>query len=135
MLLNMRKELDDLLCERYPVLFSDRHTSPYETGMCWGFTCGDGWFDHIDRLCSAISLRVEDGISPPVVAQEVKEKFGRLCFRFRGGDDEIRRLVRLWEDLSETTCETCGRSGASYLGVRQGVLCPECLATASTPII
>lgn len=131
----MRKELDDLLCERYPDLFGDRHATPYESSMCWGFECDDGWFTLINDLCAAISSHVRAGTSTPVVARQVKEKLGRLRFRFRGGDDEIRRLVRLAEDLSETTCETCGRSGATYHGVRQGVLCPECLATVSTPIL
>lgn len=131
----MRQALDDLLCQRYPDIFIDRHADNTMTGMCWGFCCSDGWFELIDTLCAAISSQVRAGTSPSVVARQVKEKFGRLCFRFRGGDDEIRRQVRLAEDLSETTCEICGRSGATYLGVRQGVLCPECLATASTPII
>lgn len=130
----MRKELDDLLCERYPDIFIDRFADKTVTGMCWGFCCGDGWFELIDSLCAAISSHVKAGTSSPVVARQVKEKFGRLHFYFRGGDDEIRRLARLTEDLSETTCETCGRSGAAYLGVRQGVLCPACFATASTPI-
>ena len=131
----MRKELDDLLCERYPDIFIDRYADKTVTGMCWGFCCGNGWFELIDSLCAEISSHVRAGTSPPVVARQVKEKFGRLRFRFRGGDDEIRRLVGLAEDLSETICETCGRAGANYLGVPQGVLCPECLATASTTII
>jgi len=130
----MRQALDDLLCQRSPGIFIDRHADSTVTGMCWGFCCDDGWFQLIDSLCAAISVCERVGTSPPVVARQVKEKFGRLRFCFRGGDDEIRRLVCLAEDLSETTCETCGRSGATYFGVGQGVLCPECLAKASTPI-
>jgi hypothetical protein len=103
--------------------------------MCWGFENDDGWFSLIDDLGAAISSHVIAGTPTPVVARQVKEKLGRLRFRFRGGDDEFRRLVRLAENLSETTCETCGRAGATYLGVHQGVLCPERLATASTPIL
>jgi len=98
----MRIELDDLLCERYPDLFFDRHASPFESGMHFGFTCGDGWFELIDSLCATISANVKAGTSPPVVVRQVKEKLGRLRFRFRGGNDEIRRLVQCAEDQSET---------------------------------
>lgn len=130
----MRKELDDLLCERYPDIFIDRYADKTVTGMCWGFCCADGWFELIDSLCAAISSHVRAGASLSVVARQVEEKFGRLRFHIRGADDEIRRLVWLTEDLSEMTCETCGRSGATYIGVSQGALCPECFATVNTTI-
>ena len=127
----MRKELEDLLYERYPDLFIERHKSKYETSMCWGFCCGDGWVDLIDGLCAAISGNVRAGKSPPVVVTQVKEKLGRLRFRFKGGDDEIRRLVCLAEDQSERTCEICGRSGAACISSNR-VLCPVCEAREST---
>jgi hypothetical protein len=50
----MRKELDDLLCQRYPLIFRDRNGDMRNTAMCWGFECGDGWFHLIDKLCKAI---------------------------------------------------------------------------------
>lgn len=131
----MRQELDDLLCNRYPDLFCERHASSFESGMHYGFTCGDGWFELIDSLCAAISANVKEGTSPPVVAAQVKEKLGRLRFHFRGGNDEVLRLVRLAENLSETTCEACGRSGASHISPKQGVLCPECIARESPPVL
>jgi hypothetical protein len=31
----MRKEFDDLLCERYPDIFIDRYADKSVTGMCW----------------------------------------------------------------------------------------------------
>lgn len=78
--------------------------------MCWGFCCDDGWFDLIDTLCAVITAQVTAGISPPVVATQVKEKTGRLRFGFRGGIEETRSLVRDAEDKSELICQTCGRS-------------------------
>ena len=41
----MRKELDEKLCEKYPLIFKNRHADMTETAMCWGFECGDGWFN------------------------------------------------------------------------------------------
>ena len=33
----MRQELDQLLCERYPKIFANRHADMKTTAMCWGF--------------------------------------------------------------------------------------------------
>lgn len=111
----MRQDLDDLLCQRYPDIFADRHADPATSGMCWGFCCDDGWFDLIDGLCAAITAQVASGISPPVVARQVKEKIGRLRFHFRGGNEETRYLVQNAGDRSEGICETCGRAITRHL--------------------
>lgn len=116
----MRQELDELLCRRYPEIFRDRHKDMYETCMCWGFCCGDGWFDIIDSLCAVISTQVNAGKMPPVVASQVKEKLGSLRFHVRGGNDETRRLVELARRKSEGTCEECGKRGDLRSGSRQG---------------
>lgn len=47
----MREELDKRLVEKYPLLFRDRYAPMNETAMCWGFSCGDGWYSLIDTLC------------------------------------------------------------------------------------
>ena len=109
----MDQALDDLLCQRYPDIFRDRHGSIYETGMFWGFCCGDGWYDIINHLCAEISNQVDSGAMPPVVASQVKEKFGSLRFHFHGGNDETRRLVDLARLESERICEQCGRAKPS----------------------
>lgn len=54
----MRKELDELLCKKYPKIFRDRHAPMNETCMCWGFDCGDGWFNIIDQLCANIQWHI-----------------------------------------------------------------------------
>ncbi len=51
----MRQELNAHLCQRYPDVFRDRHGEKTKTRMCWGFGCGDGWFDIIDGLCAETS--------------------------------------------------------------------------------
>lgn len=47
----MSPELDKKLCEKYPLIFKQRHLSMRVTAMCWGFSCGDGWYTLIDTLC------------------------------------------------------------------------------------
>jgi len=55
----MKKELDDLLCEKYPLIFADRHGDMRQTCMVWGFEHGDGWFNLIDTLCCVIQNHID----------------------------------------------------------------------------
>lgn len=123
----MRKELDDLLCQRYPEIFRDRHGDKRETCMCWGFP-GDGWFDLINTLCYQIAEAVKAGDMPPVFASQVKEKFGTLRFYYYGGNDETERLTDLAETKSETTCEVCGQPGTLLRDGCWRVRCDSCEA-------
>jgi hypothetical protein len=50
----MTPELDDKLCRRFPVLYQDRRSPMSQTCMCWGFECGDGWFEILWQLSLAI---------------------------------------------------------------------------------
>lgn len=50
----MTPEHDQQLCKRFPVLYQDRHSPMSQTCMCWGFDCGDGWFDILYQLSLAI---------------------------------------------------------------------------------
>ena len=128
----MREELDKQLCEKYPKIFADRYKPMTETAMCWGFSCGEGWYNIIDQLCANIqhhidwhneqherllkdnphNLKIPEQVAQ-VVADQVKEKFGTLRFYYSGGDSYIRGLVSMAESMSSVTCETCGAPGTT----------------------
>jgi hypothetical protein len=96
----MNQELDTLLAQRYPEIFRDRRGDPAETGMCWGFQCGDGCFDIINCLCAEITRQVKVGTMPLVVATPVKEKSGFLRFYIRDHfnrnvNPQVHRLIKL----------------------------------------
>ena len=55
----MKQELDKLLCERYPKMMVNRDKSMQETCMCWGFDCGDGWFNILDQLMGNIQHHID----------------------------------------------------------------------------
>jgi hypothetical protein len=101
----MRKELDDLLCNKYPKMFVNRNAPMTETCMCWGFECGDGWFDLIDELCGTIQSYI-DGNSRPdneiqqVTVDQVKSKFGTLRFYATGGDRLTDGMIWFAENMS-----------------------------------
>lgn len=55
----MKQELDKLLCERYPKMMVNREKSMRETCMCWGFECGEGWFNILDQLMGNIQHHID----------------------------------------------------------------------------
>lgn len=101
----MKKHLDNVLYASYPDLFRDRHGDMRTTAMCWGFSCGDGWYTLIDALCADIRRHAsEAGVAVPVV-QQVKEKYGSLRYYVAGGDDWIHDLVWFADYLSGYICD------------------------------
>lgn len=67
----MSPELDKQLCEKYPLIFAHRHADMTQTAMCWGFDCGDGWYNIIDIMCYTIQSHIEHSIK----AREFDIKF------------------------------------------------------------
>ena len=55
----MKQELDTLLCEKYPKMMVNRNKDMKETCMCWGFECGDGWFNILNQLMSQIQHHID----------------------------------------------------------------------------
>ena len=55
----MKQELDKLLCEKYPKMMVNRNKPMQETCMCWGFDCGDGWFNILNQLMGNIQHHID----------------------------------------------------------------------------
>lgn len=111
----MKKELDEDLVKRYPLLYADRHKSVMETAMCWGFP-GDGWYHLLNDLSAELEHLIREWVSEHGTenhprASQVKEKFGTLRFYMTGETDEMEDLIDEAEKLSAETCEDCGRTG------------------------
>lgn len=128
----MRKELDDLLCEKYPRFYQDRAKTQYQSCMGRGFSCGDGWFDLIDKLTTDVEALIShlSEEERPTAAQ-VKEKFGMLRFYLNGGEETpvpeaVRELVQIAENESGTICEFCGVPGTFRTGGWVKTLCDPC---------
>ena len=95
-------------------MFVNRHKHMTETAMCWGFDCGDGWFDLIDRLCGTIQGYIDQNPHlelKQVTVDQVKEKFGTLRFYTTGGDRLTDGMIWFAEAMSGKICETCGKPG------------------------
>jgi len=126
----MKQELDELLCKKYPKMMVNRDKPMQETCMCWGFACGDGWFNILDQLMGNIQHYLDwknkkEEAVPQVTLDQVKEKFGTLRFYYTGGDDVIDGMVRMAESMSGVTCEECGSPGKRRGGGWVTTLCTE----------
>ena len=115
----MREELDKLLCEKYPKMMVNRNKNMQETCMCWGFDCGDGWFNILDQLMGNIQHHIDwknrkEEVVAQVTLDQVKEKFGTLRFYYSGGDDAIDGMVRMAESMSGVTCEECSAPAQTH---------------------
>ena len=73
----MKKELQDKLFDKYSSMFGDRTKPMSETCMCWGISCGDGWYALLDHMCMNLK-RIQEEYDITVVFDQVKEKFGTL---------------------------------------------------------
>jgi len=108
----MKKELDEKLVKKYPKIFADRFEDKTKTAMCWGFSCGDGWYWLIDQLCSNLQWNTDrnnrEGKYPQVIASQVKEKFGGLCFYVQSATPEQYAVINFAESMSYHICESCG---------------------------
>jgi hypothetical protein len=127
----MRQELDKLLCEKYPKMMVNRHASVQETAMCWGFSCGDGWYNILNALMGNIQGHIDwknkkEEVVPQVTLDQIKEKFGTLRFYYSGGDDVIDGMVRMAESMTEVTCEECGNVGERRGGGWVHTYCTPC---------
>ena len=50
----MKAALQNKLFEKYPEIFAQKDLDKTQTLMCWGISCGDGWYNIIDTLCHSI---------------------------------------------------------------------------------
>lgn len=82
----MRKELDEALVAKYPHIFKNRFGDPRETLMCFGFECGDGWYNIIDVLCGLLTYEYRQKKDSYDFAKECLEKRGG---KFPWGGDKV----------------------------------------------
>ena len=132
----MTPELDKKLCDKYPDIFKLRNAgSPMQFPMARGITCGDGWYELLDKLCHQLTV-IKEASSLQVVALQVKEKFGGLRFYTSVEPLDETEQKDVWMSVidavkrqamskSENTCESCGEFGCSFF-LKDGWLVTRC---------
>lgn len=137
----MNKENTEKLYKKYTGLYMQKDLNMQQTAMCWGFSCGDGWYNIVDSLSRGISNHVdclncegfhdykekpEDHVRVEIQAVQVKEKYGTLRFYVNQSDDYVDGLIEMAELMSAVTCEACGSPGEINSGGWRMVRCDNC---------
>lgn len=108
----MIPELENKLENDFPELFKGRSKPLTESLMRFGCDHDDGWFNIIYSMCGAIDSHIKRLKSPlEYEFTQIKEKFGSLRVYANGGDEYIRGVIRMAENMSSVTCEVTGRPG------------------------
>jgi hypothetical protein len=81
----MKRELDEYLCKVYPKMIVNRNKPMTETCMCWGFECGDGWFQILNQLMG----NIQSHIDWKERQREVAIKFNRMAEQLKAGDSSL----------------------------------------------
>ena len=81
----MKKELDEYLCKVYPKMMVNRNKPMQETCMCWGFECGDGWFQILNQLMG----NIQHHLDWKERQREVSIKFNRIAEQLKAGDSTL----------------------------------------------
>jgi len=104
----MEKKLQNKLYKSYPKIFRQKDLPMSQTAMCWGISCGPGWFWLINQLCSALQFDIDKNNEPQIEAVQVKEKYGGLRFYTNGATDRQDGMIDLACEMSNSICEECG---------------------------
>lgn len=83
----MKENLDirQEIINNHRILYKMHNAPCTETCMCWGLECGDGWLNEIDILSEnleALNLMLYPTFNVRIQADQVKEKYGTLCFYY-----------------------------------------------------
>jgi hypothetical protein len=100
----------------YPNLYRNRNASSVDSLMHFGFSCSDGWYGIINRLSAQLEsmiLDIPEGQRADYCAEQVKEKFGALCFYMTKYDNKGKMVNTIDTAVGESvrTCELCGAPG------------------------
>jgi hypothetical protein len=125
----VKKELEDQLVARFPEFFVGVGLSPRESNMCFGCSCGDGWYPIIYDTCELLEF-----IKAPLVWTQIKEKFGGLRMYYHFTEDDFPLLMRnavdaiinAAEEKASRTCESCGDFHTAYIRCTFGWYRCEC---------
>ncbi len=104
----MNLELTEKLYSAFPRLYRGHHKPPSESSMCWGFQCGDGWYQVLYNLSQELSDYQAAHPDLDIEATQVKSKFGILRVHLNYRDVTIEQMIEHAQHQASVTCELSG---------------------------
>jgi hypothetical protein len=124
----MNSDLDKTLCEKYPKIFRDRYADMRTTAMCWGFDCGDGWYNIIRVMCANMQNHIDHSRKNRLNAL----RYNRALKRAINGDDRALIKYYSWglsEKSKEWAIKNAERDMANPKFRDVPVACPQVVAS------
>jgi hypothetical protein len=120
----MTPELENKLYEDFPSMFANRE----QKGSCMVYGCehGDGWHGILRSACRVIAFHEASAGRSDFRFDQVKEKWGRLCLYYSGGDEFVMGVLSMAEAMSSVTCEICAAPGKTNDIGWLSTLCEGC---------
>jgi hypothetical protein len=116
----MNQKLTQKICFAAPTVFSKD----------FGFETQNGWYDIILKVGLALHrMNLENNWTDPLVASQVKEKFGTLSLYLlptTGDLETAMKIIREAMRQSAKTCEYCGKPGKMRGKGWMKTLCVDC---------
>ncbi|MEQ1666960.1 MAG: hypothetical protein ABL868_00750 [Sulfuriferula sp.] len=112
--MQLNQNLTEQLYLEFPCLYRSRHKTMYESGMCWGFQCGDGWFQILYDLSQKLSDYLIQHPAVDFEVTQVKSKLGFLHVGLSFHNEDLRKLIGLACQQAQITCELTGKPGKLY---------------------
>jgi hypothetical protein len=117
----MDKKLELELVKKYPKILKDHGGDPMQTCMAFGIETDNGWHELLDKCMEKLQyfcdFCTKAGNPIQVVATQIKEKYGILCFYYSGEGgsridwDIIDDIISQAERRSAQICEESGEYG------------------------
>lgn len=102
----MTDKLANDIQHRFPLLYREK--------LVWGFECGDGWADLLQKLSAKLEkliAKLPPAQQAETYAVQVKQKFGGLRFYLVAPSEAMWHAILTAEDDAYRTCEQCGAPG------------------------
>lgn len=130
----MSPEKTEKLFEEFPILYQGHKKPATENLMSFGFDHGDGWYEPIRKLSAFIEEYNKLHPETPVIAFQVKEKFGTLRFYVEGNAADFSKDLdaAIEQAMKECNnrCEICGTT--TGLGLTRGYIQRVCRPCAGS---
>ena len=126
----MNNKLTNKLYNDFPIIFRQKDDPQSRISKKYGFTCDDGWYNLIYRLCKYVQGMIDNNphlINEQIEVTQIKEKFGTMRFHYKWFiidenknvdnrlKNELDGAIMFAMNISSYICENCGNQATNHL--------------------
>ncbi|MDO8177676.1 MAG: hypothetical protein Q7T62_05465 [Undibacterium sp.] len=101
----MNAALTEKMYRAFPYLYRGRTKPQDESAMCYGFECGDGWYQILYDLSQELTGHMLLHPFLDLELMQVKSKFGTLRFHLNYSDSSTEEIISRARRRADLVCE------------------------------